>query len=95
MFFPPSDCDERLYNFYINKSNQQEYVPGTSADSTDEVLDFLLGELTAVVNGTLLLLLLLPLPPVDTASSGSWDVHPESSASSVMSLQSPYPYSTE
>lgn len=79
-------------------------VPGTSDESADDCLDFLFGELTttvAAVNATLLLLWLLPPllpppPPADTtASSGSWDVHPESSASSVMSLQSPYPYVSE
>jgi len=80
-------------------------IPGTSADSTDDGLDFLLGEPTAATIELLLVLLLwlllllllllcmMPAPPlVDTASSGSWDVHPESSASSVMSLQSPYSY---
>lgn len=80
-------------------------IPGTSADSTDEGFDFLLGEPTAAAIALLLVLWLLfllllllllckaPAPaPVDTASSGSWDVHPESSASSVMSLQSPYSY---
>lgn len=80
-------------------------IPGTSADSTDDGLDFLLGEPTAATIEPLLVLLLwlllllllllcvMPAPPlVDTASSGSWEVHPESSASSVMSLQSPYSY---
>lgn len=94
-----------MFILYTRHSYYKFNIPGTSVDSTGEGLDFLLGEPTAAAIAPLLVLWLLFLlllllllcrtpasPPVDTASSGSWDVHPESSASSVMSLQSPYSY---